>query len=155
MNVGCPVRRTVMTFCFCLRFMLEPSSCLASLQTRSLNIWAVMKPSDRGGTTSVMPSLQESALRMTAFLRFSHRFLGLDVHSLRILSLVCAFFARFSLIRPLSPCLPLIPTMSGVCVHSLITSFLLPSPHSDIGDFYDDYLLDASIFSIVDPGHIK
>ena len=156
MNVGCPVRRTVMTFCFCPRFMLEPPSCPASLPTRSFEYL------NRYEITKSWQCNYDHAFVLRAFstlyhlLRPFHAFLGLNVHSLRILSLVYAYLLTFLLIFWSSSLnRPPIPFLSGVCVHLLITSSFRHHIPVTFVTFTTTSLLDAFIFSHGGPWHIK
>ena len=133
-----PGSSSVTTFCFYLSFMFEPLLPLAYPQTQPLDIWDHFESSDRGSTTSIMP--YESFWSVSpSHLRFSRPFLGLNVHSLRILSLVLAHlltslrsFLRFAHISAHSRFGRSLCTFSDIFVLHLST-------FSDFGDFYDDF----------------
>ena len=156
MNVGCPVRRTVMTFCFCLRFMLEPSLCLASLQTRSLeylNRYEITKSWQcNSGHASDLRVFGPLLSLSTPFSRLFRTECTLSSYHIARSRLFAHVFAH---VWSSSLNCPSFPFLSGVCVHLLITSSFCHHIPVTFVTFTTTSLLDAFTFSHGGPWHIK
>ena len=145
---------SVATFCFHLCFMIWPSSCLVSLQTRSSEYLEPLR-----NRQSVAIQLRScllyksfSALFLVtirvfcAFLDWMYSFFD----SYRSSSLNRSYLGSYS---SFSLMFPLCPGLSGVSVHSITTSSPFHRLYSDLCDLLRLHLLwTRSYLPIVDPG---
>ena len=134
-------------FCFIMRCFMRPLVVSVAVADSILSVFeAVTKPFDPSFTTSFMLSLREFLPFFPVLLRVFYAFFGPNVQSLRFLSLVFAHSLIFALIWSVFARFPLTPALSGVSVHSFITSLYL-AVSSDSCDFYNYVSSGCVIFS--------